>query len=80
MEPISAIGLGASVIGTLDIVTRTTSALRQLQQRWKSADMTVSLLVAELTTLKAVLNQISDSGRQLKVEEWGTAPPARDRS
>ena len=60
MDPVSVIGLGASIIGITDVVTRTLSALRQLQQRWKTADVTVGLLVSQLTTLKAALNQISD--------------------
>ncbi|KAK4690330.1 hypothetical protein P7C71_g6437, partial [Lecanoromycetidae sp. Uapishka_2] len=58
-DPVTAIGLGASVIGTIDVVTRTISGLRKLQQRWKSADMTVSLLLGQLSTLKAALDQIS---------------------
>ncbi len=60
MDPVSVIGLGASIVGIIDVVTRTLTSLRQLQQRWKKADLTVGLLVSQLTTLKAALNQISD--------------------
>jgi len=60
MEPISAIGLGASVISTIDVVTRTISALRRLQQIWKSADMTVGAFLGQLSTLNAALGQIAN--------------------
>lgn len=60
MEPVSAIGLGASVIGTIDVITRSINALRKLQQRWKSTDMTIGLLLGQLSTLKAALDQISN--------------------
>ena len=59
MDPVSIIGLGAAVIGTTDVVTRAIASLRRLQQQWKSADMTVGLLVSQLTALKAALSQIS---------------------
>jgi len=59
MEPVSAIALGASVIGIFDVVTRTISALRKLQQRWISANMTVGALLGQLSTLKAALGQIA---------------------
>ena len=60
MEPLSAIGLAGSVVGTIDVVVRTLSALRRLQNRWKSANLIVAQLIGQHTTLRAVLDQISD--------------------
>lgn len=64
MDPVSAIGLAGSIVGIIDVATRTISALRALQQRWRVADLTISLLISQLTTLRAALNQI---------EEWISA-------
>lgn len=58
MDPISAIGLASSILGIVDVATRSISALRALQQRWKTADLTISLLISQLSTLKAALSQI----------------------
>ena len=59
MDPLSAVGLVGSIISIVDVVTRSISSLRTLHGRWKSADLTVSLLIGQLTTLKAALDQIS---------------------
>ena len=58
MDPVSAIGLAGSIVGVIDVATRSISALHALKQRWNSADLTVSLLISQLTTLKAGLSQI----------------------
>ena len=58
MEPLSVIGAASSIISIVDIATRCISSLRSLQQQWKGADITVSLLVGQLTTLKTALDQI----------------------
>lgn len=60
MDPISAIGLVASIVGTIDVAARSISTLRALQHRWKATDLTISLLIGQLTTLKAALNQIRE--------------------
>lgn len=60
MDPVSAIGIGAPIIGTIDVVIRTISALRKLQERWKATDRTIISLLGQLGTLKAALLQISD--------------------
>lgn len=60
MDPVSAIGLAGSIVGIIDVAARSISALRALQQRWKAADLTISLLISQLTTLKAALNQIKE--------------------
>ena len=63
MEPVSAIGLASSIVGIIDVAARSISALRAVQRRWKVADLTISLLISQLTTLKTALVQI---------EEWIT--------
>lgn len=60
MDPVSAIGLAGSIVGIIDVAVKSISALRALQQRWKVADLTISLLISQLTTLKAALSQIKD--------------------
>ena len=60
MEPVSAIGLVGSIVGIIDVAARSISTLRVLQQRWKTADLTISLLISQLTTLKAALGEIEE--------------------
>ena len=58
MDPVSVVGLAGSVIGIIDVATKSISALRSLRQRWQTADLTISLLISQLTTIKAALSQI----------------------
>ena len=58
MDPVSVIGLAGSIFGIVDVATRSISALRALQQRWKTADLTISLLISQLSTLRAALSRI----------------------
>lgn len=60
MDPVSAVGLVGSVLGIIDIVTRSIQTLQTLQTKYKGADLTVSLLIGQLSTLKAALFQISE--------------------
>ena len=60
MDPVSAVGLAGSVLGIIDIVTRSVQTLQNLQKKYKDADLTVSLLIGQLSTLKAALFQISE--------------------
>ena len=60
MDPVSVMGVLGSVVNMVDVVTRSLKAVRSLQQKWKMADMTVTLLLGHMATLKAALNQISD--------------------
>ncbi len=60
MDPASAISLAGSVFSIVDVVTRMIKSLHELQQRWKAADLTVAILISQLTTLKAALNQIAE--------------------
>jgi hypothetical protein len=60
MDPLSAISLADSVVGIVDVVSRTIKSLHNLSEPWKEADFAVTLLIAQLSALKAALNQISD--------------------
>ena len=52
-------GAASSIVSIIDIASRCISSLHALQQRWKDADMTVALMMGQISTLKAALEQIS---------------------
>lgn len=58
MEPVSIVGLANALLGTLDIIGRSVLSLNALRNRLKGADLTVTLLIGQLTTVNAALNQI----------------------
>ena len=60
MDPISAVGLTASLLKTVDAIAKSISSLVDLQSSYKRADLTVSLLIGHLATLKAALRQICE--------------------
>lgn len=58
MDPVSPTSLAESIVGIVDMITRSINSLHELHERWKEADLTVALLIAQLTILKVALNQI----------------------
>lgn len=60
MEPVSAVGLTASVFGCVKIITTSINSLLVLQTKYKQADLTVQLFLGQLSTLRAALNQICE--------------------
>jgi len=70
MEPLSIVGAVSSIVSIIDVATRCISSLRALQQRWTGADWTVNLLVGQLVTLKAALDQIHG----WSAKDLGTGP------
>ena len=60
MDVVSIIGLTASVLGIVDVVTKSISTLRRLQSQWQDADLTASSLLGQLGTLNLALTQISE--------------------
>lgn len=70
MEPLSIVGAVSSIVAIIEVATRCISSLRALQQRWTGADWTVNLLVLQLATLKAALDQI----REWSAENLSTEP------
>ncbi|KAL9117504.1 MAG: hypothetical protein Q9187_005958 [Circinaria calcarea] len=59
MDPASIIALAASVISIIDVIGKSLSFLLDLQTKYRKASLTVSLLIGQLSTVKAALNQIS---------------------
>ena len=60
MDPVTATSLAGSVVSIVDVLARSVSFLANLQTKYKRADLTVSLLIGQLSTLRAALNQISE--------------------
>lgn len=60
MEPISAVGLTASLLGCVKIITSGINSLLALQTKFRQADLTVQLFLGQLLTLRAALNQVCE--------------------
>jgi chaperonin cofactor prefoldin len=60
MDPVSAVGLAGALVGIGDVITRSIRSLIDLQSKYRSSSLVVSLLIGQLTTLKAALNQITE--------------------
>lgn len=60
MEALTILGAASSVISVLDVATRCIHSLRAFKQHWDDTDMTVTLLIGQISTLKAALSQISE--------------------
>ena len=60
MDPVSILGAAASAASIVQMCTESVTSLRQLQKRYKNADLTVRLLITQMSTLKTALSQISE--------------------
>jgi hypothetical protein len=60
MEPVSVVGLTASMVGCVKIIGTSINSLLALQTKYKQADLTVQLFLGQLSTLRAALNKICD--------------------
>lgn len=60
MDPASAISLAGSVVAIVGLATKMIKCLHELQERSKEAGLMVALLISQLTTLRAALNQIEE--------------------
>lgn len=60
MDPISIIGLTGSAFSTGKVIANIVKNLITLQSKYKTASLTVSLLIGQLTTIKAALNEVSE--------------------
>jgi cystathionine beta-lyase family protein involved in aluminum resistance len=65
MDPISAIGLTAAVVGLADVISKSVGSLLDFQSRYKQVDLKVNLLIGQLSTLKAALSQIAQLNAKL---------------
>ena len=60
MEAIAILGTAGAVVNVIEIVGKSLKKLRDLQTRWKDADLVVINLVTQLVALKAALSKISE--------------------
>lgn len=58
MDPISAIGLVSAIAGIVDLIAKGVLSLSDFQSRYRIVDLKVSLLIGQLSTLKAALTQV----------------------
>lgn len=65
MDPVSIVGLSASLVGVVDVITKCVRYLRDLQSRYELANMKVQLLIGQLSTINAALDQIIELTEQL---------------
>ncbi|KUI70876.1 hypothetical protein VM1G_11718 [Cytospora mali] len=59
MDLISAIGFVSSVLNIVELVTKGIATLPELRDRYRIADLKVSLLIGQLSTLNTALNQVA---------------------
>lgn len=59
MDPASAIGIASAVLSVANLLAKNITALSDLQSRYGAADLKISLLIGQLSTIKAALNQIA---------------------
>lgn len=60
MDPVSAIALAASIAQLGVGVAKTLNALCSLRKKYKEASFTVSMLISQLSTIKAALDQVTE--------------------
>jgi len=60
MDPVSILGAAASAVTITQLCTEGLNALLLFQKRYKNADLTVRLLITQLSTLRTALSQISE--------------------
>lgn len=58
MDPISIIGLAASVAGVINLVSGTLSTVTALKLQWEDADLVVLTVETQLIAFKAALTRI----------------------
>lgn len=60
MDPGSILGAAVSVTTVVQMCTESLNWLLQLQNKYKNVDITVQLLITQLSTLRTALSQISE--------------------
>ena len=60
MDPVTIIGTTGAVANIIDVICKTIKSLRDIRERWNSADSTIFYLIAQLNALKAGLSKISE--------------------
>ena len=59
MELLTILGAASSIVSVIEVASRCISSLYVLRQRWKDADMAVTLMMGQISTVKAALEQTS---------------------
>ena len=60
MDPVSIVSLASAVLSIVGVIAKNINALSTLQAKYRNADLSVFLLIGQLSTLKAALGQISE--------------------
>jgi hypothetical protein len=60
MDPISIVGVASASIQIAQCITQIIQGLCTLRGKFKDADMTIRLLIAELSTIRAAVSQLRD--------------------
>src|ERR1700761_4820387 len=60
MDPVSVAGILGSCGSITELIVKFIKTLRETQEQFKRANLTISLLVSPLTTLKAALGQLEE--------------------
>lgn len=60
MDPISIIGLAASISGLVDITTRSILALVDLQGKYSDLEFKIGQIAGQLSTVRTALKRIKD--------------------
>jgi len=60
MDPVSVLGLISSLITIADVIKGSLTRLRSLQSNYQNSSLAISLLIGQLNTLKAALDQITE--------------------
>ena len=66
MDPVSIFALAHTVLSIVSVIAKNINALSTLQAKYRNADLSVFLLIGQLSTLKAALGQISE---WIKIED-----------
>ena len=59
METVSIMGVAGSFVGIIDVISRSLNCLLGIQTKYKRVSLTITLLIGQLSTLKAALNETS---------------------
>jgi guanine nucleotide-binding protein G(i) subunit alpha len=59
-DPMTILSTASSVVGIIEVLAKTMSRLRELNERWRQADFTFINLISQLSALKAALNKLRE--------------------
>jgi hypothetical protein len=60
MDPASLVGVLSAAGGIVSLIVQTVKKLSELRQRFQEANVTIRLLMSELLTVRAALQQVDD--------------------